>query len=102
VTTQTNYGKTSLAERNSGRNPKRSEGDRRTLERTVSKNLITTAPKVTAELSIHLEDPVSTKTVRRELHKSNIHGRATIAKILFTENNTKRQIYGVMIIKLYV
>jgi hypothetical protein len=36
----------------------------------------------TAELNIHLEDPVSTKTVQRELHKSNIHGRAAIAKPL--------------------
>jgi hypothetical protein len=34
----------------------------------------------TAELNIHLEDPVSTKTVRRELHKSIIHGTAAIAK----------------------
>jgi hypothetical protein len=33
----------------------------------------------TAELNIHLEDPVSIKTVRLELHKSNIHGRAAIA-----------------------
>jgi hypothetical protein len=95
----TNYGKTSSPKRNSGRNSKRSEGDRRTLERIVSKNLRTTAPKVTAELSIHLEDPVSIKTVRRELHKSNIHGRAAIAKILITENSNKRQRYGVMIIK---
>jgi hypothetical protein len=37
---------------------------------------------VTAELNIHSEDPVSTKTVQRELHKSNIHGRAATAKRL--------------------
>jgi hypothetical protein len=41
----------------------------------------------TAELNIQLEDPVSTKTVRRELHKSNIHGRAAILKPLITESN---------------
>jgi hypothetical protein len=41
----------------------------------------------TAELSICLEDPVSTKIVWCELHKSNIHGRAAIAKPLITENN---------------
>jgi hypothetical protein len=37
-----------------------------------------------------LEDLVSTKTIRRErreLHKSNIHGRAAIAKSLITESN---------------
>jgi hypothetical protein len=40
---------------------------------------------VTAELNIHIEDLVSTKTARCELHKSNIHGRAAIAKPLITE-----------------
>jgi len=39
------------------------------------------------ELSIHLEDPLT--KIRRELHKSNIHDRATIAKPLITENNAK-------------
>jgi hypothetical protein len=42
----------------------------------------TTAAYVTA-------DPVSTKTVRRELHKSNIHGGAAIAKSLITESNAQ-------------
>jgi hypothetical protein len=53
----------------------------------VLKNHRTTAAKVTAELNIHLEDPVSTKTIRREFHKSNIHGRVAIAKLLITESN---------------
>jgi hypothetical protein len=35
--------------------------------------------QMTAELNIQLEDPVSTKTVRSELHKSNIHRKAAIA-----------------------
>jgi hypothetical protein len=51
--------------------------------RTVSKNHITTA----AELNIHLEGPVSTKTVQHELHKSYICDRAAIAKSLITESN---------------
>jgi hypothetical protein len=55
------------------------ERDRHT-SRIVLKNHRTTAAQVTAELNIHLEDPVSTKTVQSELHKSNIHGRAAIAK----------------------
>jgi len=57
----------------------------------LSKNHRTAAAKVTAEPSIHLEDPVSTKTVRREFHKSNIHGTVAIAKYLFTENKAKRR-----------
>jgi hypothetical protein len=42
---------------------------------------------MTAELNIRLEGPVSAKTVRRVLHKSKIHGRATIAEHLITETN---------------
>jgi len=57
----------------------------------VSKNHRTTAEKVTAELNIYLEDPVSTKIVRRELHRSNIHIIAETAKRLPTESNVKRR-----------
>jgi hypothetical protein len=47
---------------------------------------------VTTELIIHLEvkNALPTKTVQQELHKSNIHGRAAIAKPPVTENNTER------------
>jgi hypothetical protein len=50
-----------------------------------------TAAKVTAEVDTYLEDPVSTNTVRQQLHKSNIHGRAATAKPLITENSAKRR-----------
>jgi hypothetical protein len=43
----------------------------------------------TAELNIHLEDPVSIKAVRRELHKSDIHGGAATAKPLITGSNAQ-------------
>jgi hypothetical protein len=49
------------------------------------------AAKVSAEIGTHLEVPISTITVRRELQKSNIHSRAAIAKLLNTGNNTKRK-----------
>jgi transposase len=71
-----NHGKTTPAKRNSGRKSTLTERDNRTLRRTVSKNHITTAAHVTAELSIHLEGPVSTKTFWHEPHKSNIDCRA--------------------------
>jgi hypothetical protein len=65
MTAYTNHGKISPAKRNSGRKPKLNERDRCTLKRIVSKNHRTAA--ATQYLS---EYPVSTKTVRRELHKS--------------------------------
>jgi hypothetical protein len=85
----TNHGKTISAKRNSGRKSTLTERDCRTYRRIVSKNKTNTAAQVTAELNIHLEYPVSSKTVRLELHKSNIHGRASIAKPLITESNVQ-------------
>jgi hypothetical protein len=87
MSTYVNHGKTSV-KRNSGWKSTLTERDCHTLRRIVSK--IHTAAQVTAELNIHLEDHVSTKTVWRELHKSNIHNRAATAKPLITEKMGKR------------
>jgi hypothetical protein len=46
-----------------------------------SQNCCSTGER-TVELNIHFEGHVSSKTFPRELHKSNIHGRAYIAKSL--------------------
>jgi transposase len=59
-----NHGKTTSAKRNSGRKSTLTEKDRRTLRRIFRRNHTTTAAQVTAELNIHLEVSVSTKTVR--------------------------------------
>lgn len=76
MTANTYHGKMSSAKRNGGRKPKLSDRDRRTLKRIVSTNHRTTTVQGTVELNIHLEDPVSTKSVQREVHKSNIHDTA--------------------------
>jgi hypothetical protein len=89
MTAYTDHGKTSSAERNCGRQPKLGARDRCILKWVVSKHYRTAAAKVTAELNIHLEDADSTKTVRRELHKSNIHDTVATAKPLIIENNTR-------------
>lgn len=89
ITAYTKHGKTSSAKRNSGRKPKLTNRDRRTLKRIVARQHKTTAARVTAELNTHLSNTVSIKTVRRELHNANIHGRAAIAKPLITEANAK-------------
>jgi hypothetical protein len=59
----TNHENTSV-KRNSGQKSALTERDRRILRRIISKNRRTTAVQVTAVLNIHLEDPVSAKTVR--------------------------------------
>ncbi|KAL6458256.1 hypothetical protein MHYP_G00334860 [Metynnis hypsauchen] len=73
-----------------GRKRKLSERDARVVTRIVSKHK-TTAAQIMAELNVHLNSPVSTRTVRRELHRVNIHGRAAIAKPLVTRANAKRR-----------
>ena len=85
--------------RSSGRKAKLSERNRRTLKRIVSQKIRTTAAKVTAELGIRLEIPVSTKTVRREPHNANVHGRPATAKPLITEKLLKVEKSGPVIIK---
>jgi hypothetical protein len=67
--------------RNSGRKSTSTERDRRTLRRIVLKNHGTTAAQVTVELKIHLEYSVSTKTIRRELQKSNITVRLQLVNL---------------------
>jgi hypothetical protein len=49
--------------RDSGRKSTPTETDHYTLRRIAFKNHRTTAAQVTAELNIHLEDSVSTRTV---------------------------------------
>jgi hypothetical protein len=85
----TNHGKTTSAKRNSGENQ---HSQKEIVVHSVGlfkKNHRTTEAQVTAELNIYLDDPVSTKTVRRNIYKSNIHGRAAIAKHLITEYNAQ-------------
>jgi hypothetical protein len=91
MTAYTTREKTSSAKKNGVQKPKLSDRDCSTLKRIVSNNQRTIATKVTAELNIHLEDPVSTKTVQQDLHKCDICGRAAIAEPVITENNTERQ-----------
>ena len=66
-------GKTSSRKQNSGRKRKLSDRDRRTFRRIVWKDHKTTGLKITVELNDHLENTVSLKTVRRELHKAGFH-----------------------------
>ena len=67
-------GKTSSLKQNSGRKRKLSDRDRRTLKRIIRKEHKNTAWKITAELNDHLQIPVFSEFVRRELHKAGFYG----------------------------
>ena len=66
-----------------------SDRDRRSLRAIVTKNKKTTAAKVTAEMNVMLPNPDSTKTIRRELHKQGIAGRAAIEKTFNSDDNVR-------------
>ena len=70
-------GKTSSLKQNSGKKRKLSDKNRWTLTRIVRKDNKNATPKITAD---HLENLVSSKTVRKEQHKTELHGRAAIRK----------------------
>lgn len=80
-------GKTSSAKSQRGRKCVLSDRDRRALRKIVTKTKKTTAAKVTAEMNVVLKNPVSTKTIRRELHKQGIYGRAAIQKPFISDAN---------------
>ena len=75
-------GKTSSLKQNSGRKRNLYDRDRRTLTQIIRKDHKNTAPKITAELNDHLGDPVSLKTVRKELHKARFRGRVVIKNLI--------------------
>ena len=70
----------SSQKQNSGRKRKLSDKDRRNLTRIVGKDHKNTVSKITAELNDHLENPISSKLVRKGLPKAEFHGRAEIRK----------------------
>ena len=65
----------------------------------MSENHRTTEAKVIAEMNIHLEESVSIKIVRRELHKSHIHSTVEIAEPLITETTQNVDKDGVVTTK---
>ena len=90
MTAYTNHGKTSASKRNSGRKPKVSERNRRTLK-IVSKNQNSCSIGDIRSQYSSWRPYFHKKTVRREPHKSNIHFRPAIAIHPIIENNAKQR-----------
>ena len=63
-----------------GRNQKLPNRDRLTLTMIVKEDHKNTVLKITADLNDDLENPISSKTLWRELHKAGLHRRAAIRK----------------------
>ncbi|GBM10607.1 Transposable element Tcb1 transposase [Araneus ventricosus] len=87
MTAYTKEGKTTSSKHNSGRKSKLADRDRRVLKRIVARKHKQSLSEITSEMNSHLQDPVSSKTVKRELHAANIYGRVAIRKPLVTPTN---------------
>ncbi|GFU85069.1 transposable element Tc1 transposase [Trichonephila clavipes] len=92
ITAYTNLDKVSSEKHNSGRKLKLKDRDRRVLKRIVTRNCKTTLPQITSEMNTHLLNPVSMKTIQRELHTANIYGRVAIRKPLVTGRNAAKRL----------
>ena len=73
-------GKTTPMKQNSGRKRKLFARKRRILTWIIWKDHKNMAPNIMAELNDRLENPFSSKAVRRELPKAEFYGRAAIRK----------------------
>ncbi|GBM57375.1 hypothetical protein AVEN_127105-1 [Araneus ventricosus] len=87
MTAYTKEGKTTSSKHNSGRKSKLADRDRRVLKRIVARKHKQSLSEITSEMNSHLQDPVSSKTVKRELHAANIYVRVAIRKPLVTPTN---------------
>ncbi|GFS61463.1 transposable element Tc1 transposase [Trichonephila clavipes] len=92
MTAYTNLGKVSSAKYNSRGKLKLEHRDRRVLKRIVARNRKTILPQITSDMNTHLLNPVSMKTIPRELHTANIRGRVAIRKPLVSGWNAAKRL----------
>ncbi|GFU73434.1 transposable element Tcb1 transposase [Trichonephila clavipes] len=69
---------------NSGRKRKLTNRYKRVLTRIVARKRKQSLSQITSEVNSHLRNPISARTVQRELHASNLFGRVGIRKPLVT------------------
>lgn len=85
-------GKTAADKSSCGRKKKLDERQRRHLKRLVLNDRRLSAVKIKAAVNATLNNPISTHTVRRELHGQNLYARAAIAKPLIKKANAEKRL----------
>ncbi|GFS59419.1 transposable element Tcb1 transposase [Trichonephila clavipes] len=83
MTASKKCGNVTSGKHNSGRKRKLTNRDKRVLTRIVGKRKQSLS-QITSEVNSHLRNPISARTVQRELHASNLFGRVGIRKPLVT------------------
>ncbi|GFW28397.1 transposable element Tcb1 transposase [Trichonephila clavipes] len=86
MTAYTKKSKTTSSKPNSGRKSKLADRHRRVLKHIVAQKHKQSLSEITFEMNSHFQDPISTKTLKREIHAANIYGRI-IRKTMVTATN---------------
>ncbi|GFX96488.1 transposable element Tc1 transposase [Trichonephila clavipes] len=84
-------GNVTSGKHNSGRKRKLTDGNKRVLTRIVAQKRKQSLSQITSEVNSHLRNPISARTVQRELHASNLYGRVGIRKPLVTARHALQQ-----------
>ncbi|GFT90799.1 transposable element Tcb1 transposase [Trichonephila clavipes] len=84
MTAYNKCGNVTFGKHNSGRKRKLTDRDKRVLTRIVARKRKQSLSQITSEVNSHLRNPISARTVQRELHASNLYGRVGIRKPLVT------------------
>ncbi|GFU61374.1 HTH_Tnp_Tc3_2 domain-containing protein [Trichonephila clavipes] len=77
-------GNVTSGKHSSGRKRKLTDRYKRVLTRIVARKRKQSLSQITSEGNSHLHNPISARTVQRELHASNLYGRVGISKPLAT------------------
>ncbi|GFU64159.1 transposable element Tcb1 transposase [Trichonephila clavipes] len=77
-------GNVTSGKHNSRRKRKLTDRDKIVLTRIVARKRKQSLSQITSEVNSHLRNPISARTVQRELHASNLYGRVGIRKPLVT------------------
>ncbi|GFW20924.1 transposable element Tc1 transposase [Trichonephila clavipes] len=94
MTAYTDLGKVSSTKQNNRRKSKLKDRDRGMLKRIVNRKRKTTRPQITSEINTHFKNPVSPKTIQKELHTANIQCRVAILKPLVSARNAMKRLPG--------
>ena len=97
-----NERKTFSLKQNFERKRKLSNRDRRNRTQIFREDHKNTVPETTAEVNDNLENPVSSKTVRRELHTAGFHGRGCNQKTILNKLVWNFQVFPLFCSTLHI
>ncbi|GFV47824.1 transposable element Tcb1 transposase [Trichonephila clavipes] len=95
VTAYKKCGNVTSGKHNSGRKRKLTDRDKRVLTHIVARKRKQSLYQITSEVNSHLRNPISARTVQRELHASNLYGRVGIRKPLVAARHALQRQGGV-------